>query len=768
MKKIYLLIFFIFYCQIIYSQVNPPMGVVYSDNVVPKVFININQDSLDYLYANVDLEIEFHATFVYKTDLVTDTVNNVAFGLRGNTSLQSQKKSFRVSFNSYNSGRDFHGIEKMNLNGEHNDPSIIRSKLCWDLLRDFQLPSARANHVEVYINGSYYGLYINVEQIDEKFVKKRFGNSNGNLFKCLYPADLTYLGTNPDLYKLISSGRRVYELKTNQNLDNYSDLANFIRILNNTSSTELHLHLDSVFNTNNFIKTLCIDVLTGNWDGYSYNKNNYYLYHNTSTNKFEYIPYDLDNTFGIDWFNINWTSRNIYNWYKTTENRPLVSKILQNTEYRKRFTFYMRQLLSLHFNSTQMYPRIDLIKSMIQASAFGDTYRTLDYNWSITDFINSYLYSLGAHVKYGLKPYISTRNTNAINQLENTDTNPIITNVINNSPRINQNIIIQAKVEDETINANVMLSYKVNNGNLNSVSMFDDGLHNDANGGDKIFGVSISSLSDTSTIYYKIEATDSLNQNRIFPLADYLKIKISGSKDSLIINEFMASNSSVFYDNFGEYDDWIEILNYGHSNIFLGDKYLSDNFLEPTKWKMPDTTLLPNQTILFFADNSTLQGVLHTNFKLDAVGEQIGIFDNNLNNNLPIDTITYYNQNSNISFGRFPDASNSWYIMNYPTPNNSNVITLINEYISNNSLVVYPNPAYNYFTVKNINSGMKLESLSIYNIYGQMIDRVENFNSDEYQYYIEKNKFPVGVYLIKSIIGSDNKKRELYNKLIIK
>ena len=76
----------------------------------------------------------------------------------------------------------------MNLNGEHNDPSIIRSHLTWNLFRGHAGAWApRSNHVEFYINGRYYGLYINTEHVDEEFVESRFGNNLGNLYKCTYP-----------------------------------------------------------------------------------------------------------------------------------------------------------------------------------------------------------------------------------------------------------------------------------------------------------------------------------------------------------------------------------------------------------------------------------------------------------------------------------------------------------------------------------------------------------------------------------------------------
>ena len=95
-----------------------------------------------------------------------------------------------MSFNTFYGGRKFHGVEKMNINGEHNDPSIIRSKISFDLFKNAVVPAPRSNHVELYINDEYKGLYINVEHIDEEFVESRFGNKTGNLYKCLYPATL--------------------------------------------------------------------------------------------------------------------------------------------------------------------------------------------------------------------------------------------------------------------------------------------------------------------------------------------------------------------------------------------------------------------------------------------------------------------------------------------------------------------------------------------------------------------------------------------------
>jgi len=194
----------------------PENGEVYRDDVVPRVDIFVNPDTLIWLYENPDSDLEFHAVFMFENGTIKDTVENIGFRLRGNTSRYSAKKSFKVSFNTFESGRKYNGLEKMNLNGEHNDPTISRSKVCWDLLREFDVPAPRSNHVQLYINNNYHGLYISVEHVDEEFAESRFGNKDGNLYKCLYPADLKYLGTNPDLYKYQSGDRRAYDLMTNK------------------------------------------------------------------------------------------------------------------------------------------------------------------------------------------------------------------------------------------------------------------------------------------------------------------------------------------------------------------------------------------------------------------------------------------------------------------------------------------------------------------------------------------------------------------------
>jgi len=137
-----------------------------------------------------------------------------------------------------------------------------RGKVFYDAgIPRMDIPAARANHVKLYINEQNYGVYINVEHIDEVFVDKRFGNNNGNLYKCLWPAPMIYLGEDPDLYKYELNGRRAYDLKTNKAEDDYSDLSQLISILNNTNDQGLACELEKVMNVNSLIKAIAVEVL---------------------------------------------------------------------------------------------------------------------------------------------------------------------------------------------------------------------------------------------------------------------------------------------------------------------------------------------------------------------------------------------------------------------------------------------------------------------------------------------------------------------------
>ncbi|MCG6959718.1 CotH kinase family protein, partial [bacterium BMS3Abin03] len=359
---------------------------LYDDTDVATVKINIDPVALGWLYNNVDSDSLFYAQFYFKNKYIEETVDSVGFRLRGNTSRYSQKKSFKVSFNDFIPGRNFYGVDKLNLNGEHNDPSIVRSKLCWDLFNTIGMKSSRAAYADVYINDQYYGLYISVEHIDDEFLQKNFTDDTGNLWKCLYPADLNYLGSDQNLYKISA-----YDLKTNEAGSDYSQLAHLIDILNNTPNNLFADSLESIIYIDELLKYFSMDILTGSWDDYWALMNNYYLYYEPAAKKFHLIPYDYDNTFGIDWSGNDWAIADPYNFPQVVAGyRPLAQRMMQNNQYRDLYTHFLEFYRENLFLLPLWENRIDSLRIMITPSALADNYRTLDYNFEFGDFLVSY------------------------------------------------------------------------------------------------------------------------------------------------------------------------------------------------------------------------------------------------------------------------------------------------------------------------------------------------------------------------------------------
>jgi len=204
----------------------------------------------------------------------------------------------------------------------------------------------------------------------------------------------------------------------------------------------------------------------------------------------------------------------------------------------------------------------------------------------------------------------------------------------------------------------------------------------------------------------------------------------------LFINEFMASNNSSIIDDYGEYDDWIELYNPNTDTIDIGGLYITDDLSTPQKHQIQANTnatkIPPFGYLLLWADGMTTQGPLHLNFKLSGTGEAIGIYDSTLT---AIDSIVFGIQSDDISFGRFPDGNSYWRSFGTPTPGASNTVMSINNK-TNENFSIFPNPANGGF----IYLSSEVKHIIIYNYLGQVV------LSSEKTERIDLRDFQKGIY----------------------
>jgi hypothetical protein len=145
---------------------------------------------------------------------------------------------------------------------------------------------------------------------------------------------------------------------------------------------------------------------------------------------------------------------------------------------------------------------------------------------------------------------------------------------------------------------------------------------------------------------------------------------------AVVINELLAANTTWNTDPQNEYDDWIEFYNPGMTPVDMAGMYVTDNLDQPTKWRFPSghpelTTIGPGGYLLLWADGDTEDAGLHASFSLSASGEEVGLLD--ATGSALIDSISFGEQTSNVSYGRRTDGSDEWVLMVYPTPGTANI-----------------------------------------------------------------------------------------------
>ncbi len=392
---------------------------LYDDSKIASIYLDLPAATFNHIVNDLVNDQYSQARFIFDDGQHRDTIAQVGLRLRGNTSLSAAKKSFKISFNAFVPGREYQGVRKLNLNGSHNDPTMIREKLFYEVWQKAGMPERRTSFVKLYVNQQYRGLYTNIEEIDKQWLTRAYGDNEGNLYKCTYPADLGYLGLNPQSYKSILHDpvTRAYELSTNETADDYSRLVALITALNQPVNASSANQISQILNVNAVLKAFALDVATGNWDDYFYNKNNYYIYDNPATGRFEFITYDTDNTFGVDWLGKDWAKRNALAWQHATESRPLATKLLAVPAFRDQYIHYLDSITRFITLPQAIFPRIEVLHGILIPAAATDPFRPLDYGYDMTDFHNGFSTTVDGHTPYGIKPFLLQRHDSTLSQI---------------------------------------------------------------------------------------------------------------------------------------------------------------------------------------------------------------------------------------------------------------------------------------------------------------------------------------------------------------
>ena len=118
-----------------------------------------------------------------------ESVRNVGIRGKGNTSLSSVKNmnserySFKIEFDQYDSTKSYHGLDKLCLNNIIQDNTYMKDYLAYTMMYDFGADAPLCSYAYITVNGEDWGLYLAVEAIEDSFLTRNYGSNFGDLYK---------------------------------------------------------------------------------------------------------------------------------------------------------------------------------------------------------------------------------------------------------------------------------------------------------------------------------------------------------------------------------------------------------------------------------------------------------------------------------------------------------------------------------------------------------------------------------------------------------
>ena len=330
-----------------------------------RLFDKTKVHTVDILMEDWDAFLETAAKEEYAPcTLVIDgeKFSNVGLRAKGNNSRRLTEKyglerySLKVEFDHYEYG-SYHGLDKLSLDSSFQDNSYMKTWITYDMMNHMDIPTPLCSWAWVRVNGEDWGLFLAVEEPEEAFAKRNFGNDYGQLYK-------------PDYRKLDAENADVHLRYTDDDFDSYDNifrhskfdptdadkqrLIDALKILSTGESLETAIDVDEV------LRYFTVQVFVVNMDSYlGRTGHNYFLYEQDGI--LQILPWDYNLAFAT--YSLGMpdpiNDSTLYVNYpintpasgEIMRKRPLYHNLMKNNEYYEQYHKYFDYLIESYFES---------------------------------------------------------------------------------------------------------------------------------------------------------------------------------------------------------------------------------------------------------------------------------------------------------------------------------------------------------------------------------------------------------------------------------
>ncbi len=235
-------------------------------------------------------------------DFAGRTFKEVAVRYKGNgTFMESRgslKRSLKLQFDRFVPGRKLAGVTTLNLHNCVTDASWMNEVLSHRLFRDASVPASRTAYAQVYLSvagqytNHYVGLYSLVENVDNCFARDRFGTKKGAIFKPVTRQLFEDMGDDWAAY------RQAYDPKTPVSAEETGRVIAFSKLVSHASDAEFAARLEEFLDLDEFARFMAVTTWLSTMDSILRAGQNFVVYLHPKTRQFQFIPWDLDHSFG--------------------------------------------------------------------------------------------------------------------------------------------------------------------------------------------------------------------------------------------------------------------------------------------------------------------------------------------------------------------------------------------------------------------------------------------------------------------------------------
>ncbi len=277
------------------------------------------------------------------------------------------KRPYKVNLAKSAPDQNVGGAKMLNFGNLVADSSSVSDALAYEYFRQAGVPAPRTAYAfaSITIAGLMenrpLGLYVLIENLDAPFLKQWFGTKNVALFKPVTPFLFKDLGDDWAAYE------RIYDPKTKPTSEDKRRVIDFAKVLTHADDASFRERVGDFIDLPAFAKFLAGLTLQSSYDGFLSNGQNYFMVLDPRSNRFGFIPWDLDHSWGEFPFTGTHQEREesdlFHPWIG--ENR-LLERIMKVDEFKSIYRTELDRQLKEIFVPTRLHERLNEIAKSIR------------------------------------------------------------------------------------------------------------------------------------------------------------------------------------------------------------------------------------------------------------------------------------------------------------------------------------------------------------------------------------------------------------------